>query len=94
MPHPPLPYWRLSSFYFWYYAALGGFTPYFAQWLHDRGQDAFAISVLLSLWYATRIFAPTTWNALATRSPQPLRWLRGGANLTLAGCATSCFCSS
>jgi PPP family 3-phenylpropionic acid transporter len=87
MPHPPLPYWRLSSFYFWYYAALGGFTPYFAQWLHDRGQDAFAISVLLSLWYATRIFAPTTWNALVTRSPQPLRWLRGGAILTLAGFA-------
>lgn len=87
MPATPLPYWRLSSFYFWYYAALGGFTPYFAQWLHDLGQDAVAISVLMGLWYATRIVAPTSWNSRAARSPDPLRWLRAGALLTLAGFA-------
>jgi PPP family 3-phenylpropionic acid transporter len=85
-PHP-LPYWRLSSFYFWYYAALGGFTPYFAQWLHDHGQDAFAISVLLGVWYATRIFAPPAWSTLATRSGRPLVLLRAGAVLTIVGFA-------
>lgn len=79
----PIPYWRLSSFYFWYYAALGGFTPYFAQWLHDRGQDAMAISLIFGLWYGTRILAPMSWNALAARSPHPMRWLRSGAALTL-----------
>lgn len=83
MPAPPLPYWRLSSFYFGYYAALGGFTPYFAQWLHDLGQDAAAISVLFALWYGTRIFAPTAWSTLSSRSPHPIRWLRAGALLTL-----------
>jgi len=87
MPSPPLPYWRLSSFYFWYYAALGGFTPYFAQWLHDLGQDAGAISALMALWYATRVFAPTLWSGYATRSPHPIRWLRLGAVLTLVSFA-------
>jgi PPP family 3-phenylpropionic acid transporter len=86
--HPqPLPYWRLSSFYFWYYAALGGFTPYFAQWLHDLGQEAAAISALMALWYATRVFAPALWSAFTTRSAHPIRWLRAGALLTVLGFA-------
>jgi MFS transporter, PPP family, 3-phenylpropionic acid transporter len=85
MPSVTAPYWRLSSFYFWYYAALGGFTPYFAQWLHDLGQDEGAISALMALWYATRVFAPTSWSALSTRSAHPIRWLQFGAVLTLFG---------
>jgi PPP family 3-phenylpropionic acid transporter len=83
----PLPYWRLSSFYFWYYAALGGFTPYFAQWLHDLGQDATAISALMALWYATRVVAPALWSAATARVAHPIRWLHAGAVLTLLGFA-------
>ena len=84
---PPLPYWRLSSFYFWYYAAIGGFTPYFAQWLHDLGQSALAISALMALWYCTRVFAPAVWSACTARSLAPIYWLRAGALLTLVGFA-------
>jgi PPP family 3-phenylpropionic acid transporter len=87
MSSPPLPYWRLSSFYFWYYAALGAFTPYFAQWLHDLGQDAIAISALMALWYGTRVVAPAAWSAQTSASPHPMRWLRTGAVLTVAGFA-------
>jgi PPP family 3-phenylpropionic acid transporter len=87
MPHPPLPYWRLSSFYFWYYAVIGGFTPYFAQWLHDLGQDAIAISVMLGLWYATRVLAPPIWSSLTATSAHPLRWLQAGAIRTGVGLA-------
>lgn len=83
MSPAPLPYWRLSSFYFWYYAALGAFTPYFAQWLHDLGQDATAISALMALWYATRVVAPPLWSSRTTASARPIRWLRAGALLTL-----------
>lgn len=75
---------RLSSFYFAYYAALGAFTPYWSVFLKDRGQDVAAISVLMSLWYATRIIAPSTWGWLAGRSPRPARWLRFGCAATLA----------
>lgn len=74
-----LPYWRLSSFYFWYYAVIGAFTPYIAQWLHDQGVDAFAISAMLALWYATRTVAPALWSGWTAHARHPLRWLRGGA---------------
>lgn len=75
---------RLSSFYFMYYAVLGGFTPYWSLFLKDLGQDAAAIGVLMSLWYATRIVAPSSWNWLAARSPRPIRWLQLGCFASLA----------
>ena len=73
-----IPMLRLSSFYFAYYAALGAFTPYWGVYLKARGHDAAAISIFMSLWYATRIFAPSTWSTLASRSAHPIRWLRIG----------------
>lgn len=74
---------RLSSFYLFYYAALGAFTPYWSLFLTSRGMSVTAISVMMSLWYATRVVAPTTWTSLAATSPQPIRWLRAGCVLTL-----------
>ncbi|WP_305804901.1 MFS transporter [Stenotrophomonas sp. YIM B06876] len=74
---------RLSSFYFFYYAALGAFTPYWSLYLQSRGMSVTAISVMMSLWYATRVVAPSTWTSLAAVSPQPIRWLRLGCVLTL-----------
>jgi MFS transporter, PPP family, 3-phenylpropionic acid transporter len=82
-----VPTLRLSSFYFAYYAALGAFNPYWSLYLKARGQDVAAISILMSLWYATRIIAPSTWSTLASRSSHPIRWLRAGALLTLASFA-------
>lgn len=82
-----VPMARLSGFYFAYYAALGAFTPYWSLFLQSRGMQVGAISVLMSLWYATRIVAPSTWTTLAARSPQPIRWLHLGCWLTLASFA-------
>ena len=82
-----VPAFRLSSFYFAYYAALGAFNPYWSLYLKARGQDVAAISILMSLWYATRIIAPSTWSTLAGRSGRPVRWLRAGSLLTLASFA-------
>jgi MFS transporter, PPP family, 3-phenylpropionic acid transporter len=82
-----VPTLRLSSFYFAYYAALGAFNPYWSLYLKARGQDVAAISILMSLWYATRIIAPSTWSTLASRSGRPIRWLRAGSLLTLASFA-------
>lgn len=78
-----IPAVRLSSFYFMYYAALGAFTPYWSLYLKSRGMEVAAISVLMSLWYATRIVAPSTWTTLASRSAHPIRWLHLGCVLTL-----------
>ncbi|HQV72989.1 MAG: MFS transporter [Dokdonella sp.] len=79
-----IPTARLASFYFAYYAALGAFNPYWALYLKGLGQDVAAISILMSLWYGTRIFAPSAWSALAARSAQPILWLRMGSVLTVA----------
>jgi PPP family 3-phenylpropionic acid transporter len=57
---PPIPAARLAGFYFAYYAALGAFTPYCSLFLKARGQDVAAIGVLMSLWYATRVVAPSS----------------------------------
>ncbi|MGY8562629.1 MFS transporter [Paracidovorax citrulli] len=84
-PHPrdPVPVARLSSFYLFYYAALGAFTPYWSLFLTARGMSVTAISVMMGIWYATRIVAPTTWTSIAAASPRPIRWLRIGCVLTL-----------
>ena len=81
--HTPVPMLRLASFYFAYYAVLGAFTPYWSLYLQSQGMGMAAISVLMSLWYATRILAPSTWTMLAARSPQPIRWLYLGCALTV-----------
>ena len=83
----PVPMLRLAGFYFAYYAALGAFTPYWSLYLQSQGMGVAAISVLMSLWYATRILAPGTWTVLAARSTRPIRWLRIGCWLTLASFA-------
>lgn len=85
--HAPVPMLRLASFYFAYYAALGAFTPYWSLYLHSQGMGMAAISVLMSLWYATRIVAPSAWTSLAARSSRPIRWLHVGCVLTVASFA-------
>ena len=42
-----------------------------------------AISVMMGLWYATRVVAPSAWTSLAATSPRPIRLLRIGCVLTL-----------
>lgn len=79
-----IPTRRLAGFYFAYYAALGAFAPYWSLFLKARGQDVAAISVLMSLWYATRIVAPSSWSWLAARARRPVHWLRVGCVLALA----------
>jgi len=74
---------RLSSYYLFYYAALGAFTPYWSLFLTARGMSVTAISVMMGIWYATRIVAPTTWTSIAAASRDPIRWLRIGSVLTL-----------
>lgn len=80
----PIPTVRLASFYLFYYAALGAFSPYWSLFLKARGQDVAAIGMLMSLWYGTRMVAPSSWSWLAARSPRPVHWLRIGCAITLA----------
>jgi PPP family 3-phenylpropionic acid transporter len=61
----PAPYWRLSAFYLFYFAALGALLPYWALYLHALGFSATAIGVLMALFMATKVIAPNLWAWLA-----------------------------
>lgn len=60
-----LPYWRLSGFYFFHFAVLGAFAPYWSLYLQSLSFSALQIGVLMSLLLVTRIFSPTAWGWLA-----------------------------
>ncbi|MCB1948818.1 MFS transporter, partial [Nitrosomonas sp.] len=59
-----LPYWRLSGFYFFHFAVLGAFVPYWSLYLQSLSFSALQIGILMSLLLVTRIFAPTAWGWL------------------------------
>ena len=78
-PAAGIPYWRLSSFYFLYYAFLGAMMPYWSLYLQAVGLDAAAIGVVLAVMAAIRIVAPNLWGWLADRSGRRLLIIRTGA---------------
>ena len=78
-----LPYWRLSGFYFCYFALLGGTYPYWALYFQSLGYDPEQIGLLLALPMATKIIAPNLWGWLADRSGRHLDVIRLGSALAL-----------
>jgi PPP family 3-phenylpropionic acid transporter len=66
-------YWQLAGFYFFYFAYLGAFAPYFSLYLDAAGYGAAAIGVLMTLPQVVRIFAPHLWGYLADRSARRVR---------------------
>lgn len=60
-----MPYWRLSAFYFFYFAVLGVLVPYWGLYLKDLGFGAQHIGVLMAIPLATKIVAPNIWGWLA-----------------------------
>jgi len=60
-----IPYWRLSGFYFFYFAFVGAMAPFWGLYLHSLEFNAFQIGVLMSLLQVMRIFAPTIWGHIA-----------------------------
>lgn len=56
-----MPYWRLSSYYFFYFASLGALVPYWGLYLQERGFEPLAIGQLLAILSGTKIIAPMIW---------------------------------
>jgi len=82
----PLPYWRLSAFYFAYFAYVGTAAPYFSLYLASLGLAAAQIGVLLSLGSLMRVIAPNFWGWVADRTARRARII--AITLALGG---SCF---
>jgi len=71
-----VPYWRLSAFYFFYFAILGCFLPFWSLYLKQSGFDATEIGELTALLVSTKIIAPNLWGWLADKSGKRLRLIR------------------
>jgi PPP family 3-phenylpropionic acid transporter len=71
-----VPYWRLSVFYFAYFAQVGAAAPYFTLYLASLGLAAAQIGVLLSLGQLMRVVGPSFWGWVADRSGQRARIIR------------------
>ncbi len=84
-----LPYWRLSAYYFFYFAFIGAFFPYFTLYLEARRFSAWDIGVLMSLMQVMRVAAPALWGWLADRSGARAPIVRASALFSLLG--FSCF---
>ena len=67
MPTEKPPYWRLSSFYFFYFAFIGAYNSYFGLYLQSLEFSALMIGVVISMMQIMRIFAPYLWGSLADR---------------------------
>lgn len=70
----PIPYWRLSSFYWFYFATLGAFIPYWGLYLKDAGFDMVQIGNLSAWLVGCKIVAPNSigWIADHSGSGMPL----------------------
>ncbi len=72
----PFPYWRLASYYFFYFAFIGVFLPYFGLYLKSLEFSAWDIGVLMSQMQLMRLFAPYLWGVLADRLGRPAPIIR------------------
>ena len=80
-----IPYVPLAAFYFFYFAVIGGFMPYWGLYLQSLGFDAAAIGELSAIVMATRIVAPNFWGYIADRTGRRLQLVRLGALMITVG---------
>ena len=71
-----VPYWRLSGFYFFYFASLGAFLPYWGLYLQAEGFNARAIGELMAIIMATKIVAPYLWGWIADHTGKGMLIIR------------------
>lgn len=71
-----IPYWRLSGFYFVYFATIGALIPYWSIYLKDLGFNAAEIGELVAIIMATKLVAPNLWGWIADHTRQGMRIIR------------------
>ena len=80
-----LPYWRLSGYYFFYFAFIGAFSPYFGLYLQSLNFSAWDIGLLMSQMQLMRLFGPNLWGWLADHFGHRLAIVRLAGFVGLAG---------
>ena len=75
-------HWRIAGFYFFYYAFVGMFAPYWSLYLKSIHFDAIEISILLSIQPVMRMLAPNIWGWLADHTGKRLLVVQIAATLS------------
>lgn len=78
-----MPYWRLSSFYLFYFAALGALVPYWSLYLKHQGFSSLEIGELMAVLMATKIIAPNIWGWIADHTARRMGIVRLGSLLAV-----------
>lgn len=71
-----IPSFRLSKFYFVYFASLGIFLPYWAIYLKSLGFNIAEIGQLIAMIPATKVIAPLLWGWIADKTGKRVRVVR------------------
>jgi PPP family 3-phenylpropionic acid transporter len=78
-----VPYWRLSGFYFFYFASLGVLIPYWSLYLKSLGFNSMAIGGMVAILPATKLVAPYIWGWLADHTRRSILIIRVASLLAL-----------
>lgn len=78
-----IPYWRLSGFYFFYFASLGVLVPYWSLYLKSLGYNSLTIGGLVAILPATKLVAPYIWGWLADHTRRSMLIIRIASVLAL-----------
>jgi PPP family 3-phenylpropionic acid transporter len=75
-------YWRIAGFYFFYYAFIGMFAPYWSLYLQSIHFNAVEIGMLMSVQPVMRMLAPNLWGWLADYTGKRLLVIQFAATLS------------
>ncbi len=78
-----MPYWRLSGFYFFYFASLGALIPYWSLYLKSLGFNAADIGNLMAILMATKIISPNIWGWVADHTGRRMAIVRMGCLISM-----------
>lgn len=77
-----IPYWRLSGFYFFYFAFLGGWVPFWNLYLEQSLRfSAAQVGAISSIVLITKIIGPYLWGWLADHYNKRIEIIRWGSFL-------------
>jgi PPP family 3-phenylpropionic acid transporter len=83
MSNPPIPYWRISGFYLFYFASLGVLVPYWTLYLQSLHFDGREIGELMAILMATKFIAPYIWGWIADHTGKGMLVIRIGSVLSV-----------
>jgi len=75
-------HWRIAGFYFFYYAFVGMFSPYWSLYLKSIYFDAIDIAILLSIQPVMRMISPNIWSWIADHTGNRQRVVQVAATLS------------